>query len=233
MTLSPTRRRQLSLVWTRLLAAFVAMKTTHAFGVGGGESGLRVVNQKRARRFTSTVMPSSNTATALFMGMFDGFAKAFANDEAYIPRQDGRTAEKAAAAEETQNEALDLSRPGHAHPEVAGQFTVLTCSSTACTKKRRTQNLDDFETFAQFYSRIENMAPNVQVQECPCLGACEQAPVVAIEHCDYQGTVSLEGMQPQEFADSKFYGVLTDRDADRVWECVENAIQTMAELEDQ
>jgi len=51
---------------------------------------------------------------------------------------------------------------------------------------------------------------------------------VAIEHDEYDGTVSLEGMTPNEFARRVFVDVQTETDADRIWSCVEHAIYVMA-----
>ena len=86
-------------------------------------------------------------------------------------------------------------------PTVAGKFKILTCSSTSCAKRRKECGMDDFETYGQFYNRIQEYAPQVQVEESPCLGSCKMAPCVAIEHEDYEGTVALEGMTDNEFTE--------------------------------
>ena len=117
--------------------------------------------------------------------------------------------------------------------EVASKFKVLTCSSTSCAAKRKVLDMDEYSTFSAFWTRIEDNAPTVQVEESPCLGACKKAPCVAIEHEEYEGTVSLEGMTDNEFSDRVFHRIITEEDADRVWSCVENAIMIMAEEEDE
>jgi hypothetical protein len=73
----------------------------------------------------------------------------------------------------------------------------------------------------------------MEVEECPCLGSCKMAPCVAIEHDDYEGTISLDGMTDSEFASRVFHNVLTEYDADRVWNSIENAIQIMAAESDE
>eukprot|EP00957_Ditylum_brightwellii_P038775 2930520-Ditylum_brightwellii.AAC.1 len=67
--------------------------------------------------------------------------------------------------------------------------------------------MDEYETFASLYSRKEEeedskdgqrLYANVKMEESPCLGSCQFAPVVAVEHEDYEGTVGLEGMDGLE-----------------------------------
>ena len=82
---------------------------------------------------------------------------------------------------------------------VASKFKILACSSTSCAKKREALNMDEYSTFSAFYSRIDENNSEVQVEESPCLGSCKMAPCVGIEHEDYVGTVSLEGMNAAEF----------------------------------
>jgi len=86
-------------------------------------------------------------------------------------------------------------------PNVSAKFKILTCSSTSCAKKRKQCGMDDFATYGAFYNRIQDFAPDVQLEESPCLGSCKMAPCVAIEHDDYEGTVALEGMSGNEFTD--------------------------------
>jgi Thioredoxin-like [2Fe-2S] ferredoxin len=82
----------------------------------------------------------------------------------------------------------------------ASKFKILTCTSTACVKKRQRQGMDELATFAAFFNRIHNSRiPQVKVEESPCLGSCKYAPCVAVEHDDYDGTVALEGMTLAEF----------------------------------
>ena len=67
------------------------------------------------------------------------------------------------------------------------------------------------------------------MEETSCLGSCKKAPCGAIEHEEYEGTVALEGMDSSEFSDRVFHRVIDENDADRVWACVENAVQVMSE----
>lgn len=120
------------------------------------------------------------------------------------------------------------------YDEVAGKFKILTCTSTACAKKRKVLGLDEYSTYGAFFSRIKNENyQTVQLDECPCLGACKNAPVVAIQHDDFEGTVSLSGMNDAEFNQKVFHKIIDEGDADRVWSCVENAVVMMAEMEDE
>jgi hypothetical protein len=94
--------------------------------------------------------------------------------------------------------------------------------------------MDEYSTFAAFWGRSrDRTAAVVEVEELSCLGSCQQAPCVGIVHEDYEGPVALEGMDPSEFNANVFQRVITEDDADRVWSCVENAIITMAEEEDE
>lgn len=111
---------------------------------------------------------------------------------------------------------------------VAGKFAIRTCSSTACSTRRRQLGQDEYSTFSALWVRARDRAPTVRVEEGSCLGACADAPCVAIEHDEYDGTVSLEGMTPNEFARRVFVDVQTETDADRIWSCVEHAIYVMA-----
>jgi hypothetical protein len=117
--------------------------------------------------------------------------------------------------------------PAQLDPDVASKFKILTCSSTSCAAKREAMNLDEYDTYAAFWVRIQERAPDVQIAESPCLGCCKMAPCVAVEHEDYEGTVGLEGMRPAEFSDRVFHGVIDEDDAERVWSCVENAVRVM------
>jgi Thioredoxin-like [2Fe-2S] ferredoxin len=94
-----------------------------------------------------------------------------------------------------------LSSPGLA--EAASKFKVVTCMSTSCSKKRKDLGLDSLSTFGAFYSRSKGERENlsIAVEEGPCMGACKMAPCVAVEHDDFLGSVALEGMTDQEFAD--------------------------------
>jgi Thioredoxin-like [2Fe-2S] ferredoxin len=86
-------------------------------------------------------------------------------------------------------------------PKEAEKFKVLTCMSTSCCQKRKALGLDSLATFGAIYSRIHGgNAPTVRLEEAPCLGACKKAPCVAVEHDDFDGTVSLLGMTDDEFS---------------------------------
>ena len=83
---------------------------------------------------------------------------------------------------------------------VAKQFKILTCSATSCAKQRIILGMDPFATYGAFYNRIQaGQYPLVALEEVSCLGSCQQAPCVAIEHEDFEGTVALEGMTENEF----------------------------------
>jgi len=98
---------------------------------------------------------------------------------------------------------LSAADSGDLDPTIASQFKILTCSATSCAAKRRKVGLDEFATLAGLYERKEGAcATEVEVCETSCLGCCRNAPVVAIEHEDFFGTVALEGMTPNEFSDS-------------------------------
>lgn len=96
---------------------------------------------------------------------------------------------------------IETSTPSLIDPDVSSKFKILTCSSTSCAKKRRDCGLDEFATYGAFYGLIQENAPNVQLEESPCLGSCQMAPCVGIEHDDYEGTVALEGMIGNEFTE--------------------------------
>jgi (2Fe-2S) ferredoxin len=113
----------------------------------------------------------------------------------------------------------------------AEKFKILTCCSTSCAAKRKALNMDPYATFAAFYSRTQDRYPAVRIEESPCLGACQQAPCVGIEHDDFVGPVSLEGMTPSEFSQRVFQRILYEDDVGRVWRAVENAIQITADEE--
>jgi len=115
--------------------------------------------------------------------------------------------------------------------DCAKQFKVLTCSATSCSQKRKVLGLDEYATFSAFFERIENRIPEIAVEETSCLGSCKKAPCIAIEHEEYEGTVALEGMDSFEFSDRVFHRVIEASDADRVWDCVENAVRIMSERE--
>ena len=84
----------------------------------------------------------------------------------------------------------------------AAKFKILTCTSTACAKKRKVFMMDEYATFGAFFARSKESGGEVSVEESPCLGSCKNAPCVAVEHEDYEGTVALKGMTDDEFGAS-------------------------------
>lgn len=115
----------------------------------------------------------------------------------------------------------------------AAKFKILTCTSTACAKKRSALTMDEYATYGAFFGRIQENSSEVSVEESPCLGSCKMAPCVAIEHEDYEGTVALEGMTANEFSSSCFHNIVTEEDADRVWSSVKDAVELMMAEEDE
>lgn len=98
------------------------------------------------------------------------------------------------------DEAINLD------PTIASQFKIVTCSSTSCRKRMNSLGLDEYAIISGLYQRKEEAdAPEVTVEESSCLGGCKVGPCVGVEHEDYFGTVSLEGMKPNEFNDSIFH----------------------------
>lgn len=139
----------------------------------------------------------------------------------------------------TDSDSSILESSEQQHAEVAAaaaKFEITTCMSPSCNRKRKEAGLDPLSTFAAMYERSKQAgAANgnsdlfVNVEESPCMGACQYGPCVSIQHDDFVGSVALEGMTETEFADRTFQNILTEEDADRVWESVENAVQVMAE----
>ncbi|KAG7365094.1 thioredoxin-like ferredoxin [Nitzschia inconspicua] len=111
------------------------------------------------------------------------------------------------------------------------KFKVVTCMSTACYQKRKYLGLDSLSTFGAMYARASSTS--VRVEESPCLGSCQFAPCVAVEHDDYYGFVALEGMTNEEFGAKAFHNIITEEDLDRVWTCIENAARLMAAAEEE
>lgn len=87
------------------------------------------------------------------------------------------------------------------YADAAKKFKILVCSSTSCARKREILGMDEYETLANMYSLVKDSDVRVSaVEECPCLGSCDFAPCIAIEHDDFVGPVALEGMTESEFA---------------------------------
>ena len=150
-----------------------------------------------------------------------------------------RMADKAASDSESPLSSTTMEIDEEKLAAAASKFQVTTCLSSACNKKRKEAGLDPLSTFAAMYERSKQAKQNeeesdllIHVEERPCMGACQFGPCVAIEHAEFEGSVALEGMTEVEFANRVFQNILTEEDADRVWESVENAVQIMAEEEE-
>ena len=100
----------------------------------------------------------------------------------------------------------------------ASKFKIVTCTSTSCSRRRKNLGLDSLATFSDLYTLSSQASaaaaparssdnggchaePIIVVEEGPCLGACQMAPCVAVEHEDFVGSVALEGMTDREFMD--------------------------------
>ena len=87
-------------------------------------------------------------------------------------------------------------------PAISSQFTIKICSSTSCAKSVKAMGMDEYHILSGMYARKEGGgATLVEVEETSCLGCCNFAPCIGIEHEDYIGTVSLDGMNANEFSD--------------------------------
>mmetsp|Transcript_20152 Transcript_20152/g.28689 ORF Transcript_20152/g.28689 Transcript_20152/m.28689 type:complete len:201 (+) Transcript_20152:138-740(+) len=122
--------------------------------------------------------------------------------------------------------AISLS-DSNTKEDVCKDFTILVCRSTSCTKKRRMLGLDEFHTLSTLYSQQPPCLTPIEIEESPCLGMCDFAPCVAVEHADYTGPVALEGMDSAEFDARVFCSIVTPNDVDRVWSAVDSAIDIM------
>lgn len=134
------------------------------------------------------------TGLALLANMANSFQCSWRNND--------RTAVNTLSLHQTQGDANAII----SSPEIskaASKFKVVTCMSTSCSKKRKTLGLDSLATFGALYSRSKGDGdePFIAVEEGPCMGACKTAPCVAVEHDNFVGSVSLEGMTDREFAD--------------------------------
>lgn len=114
-------------------------------------------------------------------------------------------------------------------PTIAKQFKIVTCNASACAEKRKLLGLDPYATFSALYVRGN---PNhITVEETSCLGACQQAPCVGVQHEEYVGTVALNGMTDAEFANRVFFRIIDEDDAERVWQCVSDGVNSMKNAE--
>jgi NADH:ubiquinone oxidoreductase subunit E len=107
---------------------------------------------------------------------------------------------KTCQLKQSQQVGVDIQTENELRSVAASKFKIMTCTSTACAKRRQREGMDELATFSAFFSRIQDSRiPQVKVEEGPCLGSCKLAPCVAIEHEDYEGIVALEGMSQSEF----------------------------------
>ena len=115
----------------------------------------------------------------------------------------------------------------------AQQFTIKVCTSTSCSKKLQQLGLDQYQILGDLYekARIDNVEEDLIIEDGGCRGGknCKLGPCVAIFHEDFDGSVALEGMGQTEFNERVFHGVSRQDDVDRVWGCVANAIDIMAD----
>lgn len=115
----------------------------------------------------------------------------------------------------------------------AQQFTIKVCTSTSCSKKLQQLGLDRYQVLGDLYekARIDNVEEDLIIEDGGCRGGknCKLGPCVAIFHEDFDGSVALEGMGQSEFNERVFHGVSRQDDVDRVWGCVANAIEIMAD----
>jgi NADH:ubiquinone oxidoreductase subunit E len=123
------------------------------------------------------------------------------------------------------------------NPDVARKFTIRICTSTSCTTKRRKLNMNENTTYNEFNNRIQQINSPLQYvqiqQKSLCLGSCQKSPCVALEHDDYDGPVSVLGMNNDEFTKSVFNTIIDSNDISRVLTCLENAIIQMSQEEDE
>ncbi len=96
----------------------------------------------------------------------------------------------------------DQVLPDEVIAEQEEKFKIVTCMSTACSRKRRSLGMDDLSTFGAMYSRASDS--RVKVEEGPCIGSCKKGPCVSIEHEHFFGTVALEGMSADEFSSDAY-----------------------------
>ena len=128
---------------------------------------------------------------------------------------------------------VTLSSNKQSDKRTAQQFTIKVCTSTSCSKKLQQLGLDRYQVLGDLYekARIDNVEEDLIIEDGGCRGGknCKLGPCVAIFHEDFDGSVALEGMGQAEFNERVFHGVSRQDDVDRVWGCVANAIEIMAD----
>ena len=127
---------------------------------------------------------------------------------------------------------IALSDKDQLDKSTAQQFSIQVCTSTSCSKKLKRLGLDQYHILGELYekARIANIEKDIIVEDGGCRGGlnCKMGPCVAVFHEDFVGSVALEGMAQSEFNERIFHGVSTQDDVERVWSCVTNAINLMA-----
>lgn len=118
-------------------------------------------------------------------------------------------------------------------PDIAAQFTMTVCTSTSCSRKLKDQGLDQYHVLGEIYALAQeaNVHECVIIEDGACRGGrnCKLGPCVAISHEDFVGNVALEGMNSGEMQARVFHDVSSTEQTQRVWGCMENAINLMAE----
>ena len=131
------------------------------------------------------------------------------------------------------DQEVTLSSNKQLDKRTAQQFTIKVCTSTSCSKKLQELGLDRYQVLGDLYekARIDNVEEDLIIEDGGCRGGknCKLGPCVAIFHEDFDGSVALEGMGQAEFNERVFHGVSRQDDVDRVWGCVANAIDIMAD----
>jgi len=195
----------------------------------------------------TAVVASSLVSAVLVWCLFPYEVQALFVNTSQRRRQYGRRQQQQSSnsSNDTKNDNSNDNEKDYSDYEQ--QFTIITCMSPSCGRKRNEFGLDPFATFGAMYARANNSGTDttdandndndtasstkVNVKEGPCLGACQYGPCIGIEHDEYNGCVALEGMTEEEFSNTVFLNIVTEEDADRVWSCVTNAVQLMAEAD--
>jgi hypothetical protein len=152
-----------------------------------------------------------------------------------LPTPNHQKLRLASAATDDQDTAMSSSKSTNKQLDktTAQQFTIQVCTSTSCCKKLNQLGLDQYHLLGELYeeARIANIEQDIIVEDGGCRGGmnCKMGPCVAVLHEDFDGSVALEGMAQSEFNERVFHGVSTQDDVNRVWSCVTNAINLMAD----
>lgn len=97
--------------------------------------------------------------------------------------------------------------------------------------------MDQYNALGEIYACAQEagLEKCVIIEDGGCQGGknCKLGPCVGIQHDDFDGNVGLEGMNSNELRERVFHNIFDGDDAARVWSSMENAIQQMAEEEDE